>query len=315
MLLLGTDFDFIFSKWIVFAFDAVEIAAGVVVHITKRETSMKLWFIAAAVLLICVDTANAQQLALKETFSQDSRLLVYIANMDQDVAMEYITISDSGIVIYDSRTKQAEYNIPIEEGENIFTNDPSQQLRLRNLMLVQDFNGNGVKDIIIDGVAPEPYIRIVDPKTSEQLLKVATSPQDREVNVVDIDGDNYYELIITAGFTTNIYATQARVATASGVNEDAANGDLAVYPNFPNPVKNGTTLAWELPSISEARVTLHDLNGRAIRNVFRGDASEGVNLCWWDGCDEKGNLVPSGTYRVQIESGGKSADGLIQVVR
>lgn len=275
---------------------------------------MKVMFIAVA-LLLWAGSAEAQQLALKETFSQDGRLLVYIANMDQDVAMEYVTVSDSGIIIFDSRTKQAEYTIHLEEGENIYTNDPLQQLRLKNLMLVQDFNGNGIKDVIIDGVMPESYFRVVDPKTGEQLLQVTMPLGDREVSVVDIDGDNYYELVISSGSITNIYATQARVAAASAVEEGAAATGLTVYPNFPNPVKNGTTLAWELASNSEAQVTLHDIEGRKVRNVFSGDAHEGVNLCWWDGSDEQGNTVPSGVYRVRVEAKGKSADTMIQVVR
>lgn len=275
---------------------------------------MKVMFIAVA-LLLWAGSAEAQQLALKETFSQDGRLLVYIANMDQDVAMEYVTVSDSGIIIFDSRTKQAEYTIHLEEGENIYTNDPLQQLRLKNLMLVQDFNGNGIKDVIIDGVMPESYFKVVDPKTGEQLLQVTMPLGDREVSVVDIDGDNYYELVISSGSITNIYATQARVAAASAVEEGAAATGLTVYPNFPNPVKNGTTLAWELASNSEAQVTLHDIEGRKVRNVFSGDAHEGVNLCWWDGSDEQGNTVPSGVYRVRVEAKGKSADTMIQVVR
>lgn len=277
---------------------------------------MKLWFsIAAAVSLLCINSAGAQQLALKETFSQDGRLLVYIANMDGDVAMEYVTVSDSGVIIYDSRTKQAEYTIHLEEGENIYTNDPSQQLRLKNLTLVQDFNGNGIKDVIIDGVLPEPYFKVVDPKTGEQLLMVSMPPGDREVNVVDIDGDNYYELVISSGTITNIYATQARVANASKVEENGAASGLTIYPNFPNPVKNGTTLAWELASNSEARVTIHDIKGQKIRNIFSGDAHEGINLCWWDGSDEQGNTVPSGAYNMRVEAKGKSADAMIQVVR
>lgn len=281
---------------------------------------MKTAYILAIVLICATLGAQAQQLALKESFSREGQLLMFIANMDSDPAPEYVVMIDSSatIEIIDGRTRITEYIVPlnIDDNENLYTDDISS-VRLRNLTLVQDFNGNGVKDLIITGSSPEPYFRVVDPKTGEDLLKAVMPQGDRQVDVADIDGDGYYELILNAGFFTNIYATQARVAETSGTenNQEKLASGLAMYPGFPNPVKNAATLAWEQPTAKEATVTIYDAQGKTVRRVFAGLAREGVNLCQWNGDDSEGNAAPSGTYQTKVESGGKAAAGTLQVVR
>ncbi|MCC6844974.1 MAG: T9SS type A sorting domain-containing protein [Bacteroidetes bacterium] len=281
---------------------------------------MKTAYIWVIVFMCAAMSMRAQQLALKETFSRDGQLLMFIANMDTDLAPEYVVMIDSSatIAIIDGRTRITEYTVRlnIDDNENLYTDDLSS-VRLRNLTIVQDFNGNGMKDLIITGGAPEPYFRVADPKTGEDLLKVVMPQGDRQADVLDMDGDGYYELILSAGFFTNIYATQARVAETSGADSDIekqASG-LAMYPNFPNPVKGATTLAWEQPSAKEATVTIYDAQGRAVRRVFAGLAREGVNLCRWNGDDSEGKTAPSGTYQARVESGGKAATGTLQIAR
>lgn len=281
---------------------------------------MKTAYILTIAFICATIGMRAQQLALKESFSRDGQLLMFISNMDADLAPEYVVMIDTSatIAIIDGRTRIVEYTVPlnIDDNENLYTDDVSS-VRLRNLMLVQDFNGNGVKDIIITGGAPEPYFRVVDPKTGEDLLKAVMPQGDRQVDVLDIDGDGYYELILSAGFFTNIYATQARVAEASGVEDgkEKQSPGLAMYPNFPNPAKGSTTLAWEQPSAKEATVTIYDAQGKAVRRVFAGLAREGVNLCQWNGDDSEGNVAPSGTYQARVETGGNAAVGTLQIIR
>ncbi len=275
-------------------------------------------YLIAILLLFGVVSASAQQLALKETFHRDGQLLMFIANMDNDPAPEYVVMIDSTatIAIIDGRTRITEYTVPLDiaNNENLYTDD-QVSLRLRNLMLVQDFNGNGVKDLMITGGDAEPYFRIVDPKSGEDLLKIDLPIGDRQVEVMDIDGDNYYELIISGGFLTNIYATQARISEANDVQGKNLTSNLVVYPNFPNPVSTGTTLAWEQPTAAEATVSVYDERGELIRHVFQGIAQEGLNLCEWNGYENNGKIAPSGTYQIKVQTQGKTVGGTLQIVR
>ena len=69
---------------------------------------------------------------------------------------------------------------------------------------------------------------------------------------------------------------------------------------FPNPFRSGT--AFELGKVTgSVRVSIHDLSGREVRELWRGN--EAPRQLMWDGRDALGTHVPSGTYFLRIEDG------------
>jgi len=87
----------------------------------------------------------------------------------------------------------------------------------------------------------------------------------------------------------------------------------------PNPSKGAIWLRIRVPEASlkntESRLRIYDMSGRLVRDltqVLRQGHQEEV---LWDGRDEKGKAVPSGTYLVKLKAGDKEQERKVVVVR
>lgn len=70
----------------------------------------------------------------------------------------------------------------------------------------------------------------------------------------------------------------------------------------PNPFRSEVTLSFVLPQHDALDVTIHDLNGRLVRQVARGPHQAGEHRFTWDGRNGAGENVAAGVYFVRFES-------------
>jgi hypothetical protein len=71
----------------------------------------------------------------------------------------------------------------------------------------------------------------------------------------------------------------------------------------PNPFNPSTTLHYSLPVSGRVRLAIYDLRGRLIRTLVDEDLPGGDHQTTWDGKDERGSAVASGTYCARIDAG------------
>jgi len=81
---------------------------------------------------------------------------------------------------------------------------------------------------------------------------------------------------------------------------ERGNADIpdtfSLYANYPNPFNPNTTIKYQLPKTSHISIILYDIVGCCVR-VLRDEKKEpGCYTIQWNGEDEFGNAVPSGTY-------------------
>lgn len=87
----------------------------------------------------------------------------------------------------------------------------------------------------------------------------------------------------------------------------AAGGPPAaprLFQNVPNPFNPTTLISYELRRDEDVRILIHDLGGRRVRTLFTGRQSAGGHAVTWDGRDDQGVALPSGTYIYSIETAG-----------
>ena len=77
------------------------------------------------------------------------------------------------------------------------------------------------------------------------------------------------------------------------LNNNTTLGKFAVAPNPFNPK---TTFKYHLYEKSLVRITIFDLNGSVVKDLFYGLQYPGLNTINWDGVDNIGTNVPSGVY-------------------
>lgn len=94
---------------------------------------------------------------------------------------------------------------------------------------------------------------------------------------------------------------------AAGLPEVPAPAGLVLYPSVPNPFNPITRISFRLPDRGRASrpvtVTIYDLAGRAVRTVLDRDLPPDDHEVVWDGRDDQGQVLPSGTYVVGVRAG------------
>jgi hypothetical protein len=88
-----------------------------------------------------------------------------------------------------------------------------------------------------------------------------------------------------------------------------------LYPNQPNPFNPQTTLRFDLPEAGRVRLEVYDVAGRLVRVLVDGERAAGSNEVVWDGRDDGGKAVGSGTYLARLSFNGRMETVRMGLVR
>jgi probable HAF family extracellular repeat protein len=86
----------------------------------------------------------------------------------------------------------------------------------------------------------------------------------------------------------------------AGVPPGGAGPALRLAGAVPNPVRDASRFAFELPQAGRARLVLHDLSGRAVRELASGWFGAGHQSVPWDGRDASGARLAPGVYYAHL---------------
>ncbi|MBK9472220.1 MAG: CotH kinase family protein [bacterium] len=120
--------------------------------------------------------------------------------------------------------------------------------------------------------------------------------------------------VMPAGGTitrTAVFAAAAGAAGAPGALPAATPRLVAA----PNPFNPRTELRFEMASGGFATLEMFDIAGRRVRVLAAGALAAGPQAWTWDGCDDAGRSLPSGTYLGRLRTPGGAATVKVQLVR
>jgi len=148
-------------------------------------------------------------------------------------------------------------------------------------------------------------MELVTKKVSdEELLVLIYSFNGRTVPT------GQYELI-SYPQGTEIEISGAIIGDPSGVGGDipVVTGDVVLIPdeyqlyqNFPNPFNHKTTIAYDLPEVSDVVLRVYNLLGREVYRWNLNDQQAGRYRVVWTGVNNQGIPVTSGLYLVRFET-------------
>ncbi|MGH7496174.1 MAG: FlgD immunoglobulin-like domain containing protein, partial [bacterium] len=143
--------------------------------------------------------------------------------------------------------------------------------------------------------------------------------------VLDVDND------VTESNESNNNARRAfddldsDLAKSPGVltqNAGAVPTSLNLYQSYPNPFggrsqERETIIRFDLPGAEPTAVELavYNVTGQLVRRLISGERKPGAYETRWDGKDEKGLAVPSGTYLYRLKTGNRVESKQLTVVR
>jgi len=79
--------------------------------------------------------------------------------------------------------------------------------------------------------------------------------------------------------------------------------DYWLSQNFPNPFNPSTSVQFSIPVDGFVTIKVYDLLGQEIATLFSGDAQMGTYSLNWNGRDNSGNAVSSGSYIYKMTAG------------
>jgi hypothetical protein len=96
---------------------------------------------------------------------------------------------------------------------------------------------------------------------------------------------------------------------------DGMSARLTVDRSCPNPFSEATLIRFDLPEQGEINLSIHDVQGRLVRELVCEVRSAGSHSVAWNGRDFTGAEVVGGIYFVHLQSGGKVSTGKVVVSR
>ena len=144
------------------------------------------------------------------------------------------------------------------------------------------------------------------------LVYSATDPTNSVQQFPGITHDAIPELYVTW--------TDERLPASIGKNKDVyykvgsgivtavegapAPGIARLLRNYPNPFNPRTQIHFTLKHDSQALLRAFDVHGRVVRTLVDSYITAGSRTVDWDGKDDRGVSLASGTYFLRLEAGG-----------
>ena len=95
--------------------------------------------------------------------------------------------------------------------------------------------------------------------------------------------------------TSGVFQAQAAGLVGKTVKVDGAGFNLA---------SGKATMNIDLSAAASVNITVKDATGKVISLLPQGHLNRGTNTVTWDGRDANGNLLPDGSYKVEVTATG-----------
>jgi len=155
---------------------------------------------------------------------------------------------------------------------------------------------------ITDG--PSGLIYVVGKGIGQPATIITIDPSDGTIldrqSFMDFAGDNIS--------VTN--ATQATTPVEPDPDDSTPHVAAALrHWAAPNPFNPRVEISYSVPQNAQVRVSVYNLAGQLVRELWNGRRAVGQHSDSWDGRDANGRMVPSGTYLYRVIVGEKVGSG------
>jgi hypothetical protein len=132
--------------------------------------------------------------------------------------------------------------------------------------------------------------------------------------ISDFNEDNYPEIIISMCLVeTNSLRGFSRIykktSTLDVLNNNLTPNNYYLSEAFPNPFNPSTQIKFNIEKEEIVVIKVYDLLGREVKTLLNKNLRSGEHKLSWDGTDNNGNRVSSGTYFINMVSGDFNSTG------
>ena len=180
-----------------------------------------------------------------------------------------------------------------------------------------DLNGDGVLDVALVAsnlTVGSALVVLLGQRNSAPVLEGYYPLPDEGSQVLagDVNGDGDTDLVVlgTSAESGNggvfVFINQGTSATAVA-SETTTPTTFALGANYPNPFNPATTIPLAVPDgAKNVDLTIYNVIGQPMRQVWTGPLAAGEHELTWDGRDAQGQPVATGVYVYRLQVDGQT---------
>ena len=180
--------------------------------------------------------------------------------------------------------------------------------------IASDLNGDGLLDLaVVDGnwATGPALVVLLGQRDGVPVVegRYRLPGTGRHVLAGDVNGNGATDLVVLGRSVEGgpggafVFVNQGTPATAV-VSEAATPTAFALGANYPNPFNPATTIPLTVPAgARNVDLTIYNVLGQPMRQVWTGPLPAGEHELTWDGRDAQGRPVATGVYvyRLQVD--------------
>ena len=115
--------------------------------------------------------------------------------------------------------------------------------------------------------------------------------------------------IESADFSDNVgqrISAQFQVGGTLSIGEVKSQENILAISGYPNPFKGTTAINFAVPNDGQYKLTVYDILGRKVKTLVDGYCPAGPGQIIWDGRDDAGGDIASGTYFARLQGDKKT---------